>query len=325
VFVRWENLEVGRDSERRLPKLGSDAVVRTFDAPEALDIRFHEVRAKSALNRVPARSRMPFQWTINPYRGCSHACVYCLSGETPILMGNGRTKPLAELRVGDEIYGTVRRGTYRRYTKTKVLAHWSSVKPAYRIMLDDGTELVASGDHRFLSNRGWKHVTGTEQGLPRRPHLTTGNKLMGMGRFAEGPVECDDYRRGYLCGMIRGDGHVGSYSYERPGRRSGDVHRFRLALADLDALRRSKAFLATLQVSTDEFAFQEAVGGCRPMRAIRTSASARVQAVRDVIAWPGRATADWCKGFLAGIFDPRTACGGSDSGSSLSEPAGKTA
>ena len=74
VFVRWESQQVDRDRERRLPRLGDDAVVRTFDAPEALDIRFHEVRAKSALNAVPKKSRMPFRWTVNPYRGCSHAC-----------------------------------------------------------------------------------------------------------------------------------------------------------------------------------------------------------------------------------------------------------
>ena len=45
--------------------------MRTFDAPEALDTRFYEVRAKSALNKVPNASRMPFRWTINPYRGCA--------------------------------------------------------------------------------------------------------------------------------------------------------------------------------------------------------------------------------------------------------------
>jgi DNA repair photolyase len=56
--------------------------VRRFDAPEALDIRFYEVRARSALNRVPERSRMPFRWTINPYRGCAHACVYCFARPT---------------------------------------------------------------------------------------------------------------------------------------------------------------------------------------------------------------------------------------------------
>jgi hypothetical protein len=74
VFVRWENLEKGAGTQGALPGVG-DAVVRTFDAPEALGIRFHEVEARSALNHVPKRSRMPFRWTINPYRGCTHACV----------------------------------------------------------------------------------------------------------------------------------------------------------------------------------------------------------------------------------------------------------
>ena len=57
-------------------------MVRTFDAPEALGIRFHEVQARSALNQVPKRSRMPFRWTINPFRGCTHACVYCFARPT---------------------------------------------------------------------------------------------------------------------------------------------------------------------------------------------------------------------------------------------------
>ena len=56
--------------------------MRRFDAPEALETRFYEVRARSVLNRVPAKSRMPFGWTINPYRGCSHACSYCFARPT---------------------------------------------------------------------------------------------------------------------------------------------------------------------------------------------------------------------------------------------------
>ena len=85
----------------RAARLPRAAVVRHFDAPEALDTRFYEVRAKSALNRVPERSRMPFRWTINPYRGCSHACLYCLGPDTPILMADGRTRLLAHLSPGD--------------------------------------------------------------------------------------------------------------------------------------------------------------------------------------------------------------------------------
>ena len=80
---------------------------------------FHEVRAKSVLNGVPGSS-LPFSWTVNPYRGCSHACTYCLAGDTPVLMGDGRTKPLSSLREGDQIYGTELVGNYRRYKLTTV-------------------------------------------------------------------------------------------------------------------------------------------------------------------------------------------------------------
>src|SRR3989304_9619208 len=167
-----------------------------------------EIQVKSVLNRVQG---MPFKWSINPYRGCAHACVYCLDGETPILMADGRTRPLHDLRSGDEIYGTVRDGHYRHYVKTGVLAHWSARKPAYRIALEDGTEIIVSGDHRFLTNRGWKFVTGTEQGRAGRPHPTTGNKLLGGGAFASTAPKDVDYRRGYLCGIIRGDALLASY------------------------------------------------------------------------------------------------------------------
>ena len=81
TFVRWDNLENGAGTQGLLPGLG-EPVTRTFDAPEALGIRFHEVQARSAINGVPERSRMPFRWTINPFRGCTHACVYCFARPT---------------------------------------------------------------------------------------------------------------------------------------------------------------------------------------------------------------------------------------------------
>jgi DNA repair photolyase len=87
MFVRWSNLSEEADEQRRLPGYRDEVVVRHFDAPEALDMRFYEVRARSVLNRVPARSRMPFSWTINPYRGCSHACVYCFARPTHRYLG----------------------------------------------------------------------------------------------------------------------------------------------------------------------------------------------------------------------------------------------
>ena len=85
--MRWDELRVEEQERRSLPGLRDPATVRTFDAPEALETTFYEIRAKSAINRVPERSRMPFRWTINPYRGCSHACSYCFARPTHMFLG----------------------------------------------------------------------------------------------------------------------------------------------------------------------------------------------------------------------------------------------
>jgi DNA repair photolyase len=283
---------------------------RTFDTPEFRGIEFIEAECKTIINPVPG-DFLPFKYTVNPYRGCSHSCSYCVRGSTLVLMGDGRTKRIAEVRVGEEIYGTVRRGNYRRYVKTTVLAHWSTLKTAFHIALADGTEIVASGDHRFLTNRGWKHVTGSEWGRRRRPHLTLNNKLMGTGQFAAAPTDSPEYRRGYLCGMIRGDGHLGSYRYERPGRAPVRSQGFRLALVDLEALRRSRAYLADLDMPMQEFEFQAAVGARKAVHAIRSGVRTHVEAIREMCAWPTEPSLDWCKGFLAGIFDAEGSFSGS--------------
>ncbi|WP_069169622.1 Rv2578c family radical SAM protein [Streptomyces griseus] len=84
--MRWDNL-AENTAQSAKPEPGAlfaaDAVTtRTFDTPEFRGITFHEVRARSIVNRVPGASRMPFEWTVNPYRGCSHACVYCFARKT---------------------------------------------------------------------------------------------------------------------------------------------------------------------------------------------------------------------------------------------------
>jgi DNA repair photolyase len=294
----------GRAARASAPALFErGAVTRSFDTPAFRGLTFYEIQARSIINRVPEASRVPFRWTINPYRGCSHGCAYCASGETPILMADGRTRPLSDVRTGDAIYGTVWHDGCRRYVITNVLAHWQTVKSAYRVTLEDGTRLITSGDHRFLTGRGWKHVTGAESGDLRRPHLTLQNKLMGTGGFAEPPKQSADYRRGYLCGMIRGDAHLGSFNYDRPGRAQGEIHTFRLALADQEALDRTREYLAQVGVAVKEFCFAEASDRRRRIMAIRTAARDQVRFIQWLIRWPTSPASAWRKGYLAGVFD----------------------
>src|SRR5579862_1425618 len=80
--MRWDNLTIDAEERAALPGYRDEAVVRHFEAPGGIQTRFYEVRARSILNKVPAASRMPFRWTINAYRGCSHACVFCFARPT---------------------------------------------------------------------------------------------------------------------------------------------------------------------------------------------------------------------------------------------------
>jgi DNA repair photolyase len=259
-------------------------------------------RAKSIISHNNSPD-LGFSQSLNPYRGCEHGCSYCQSGDTPILLANLKTRPLSEIRGGDEIYGTAFDGKYHRYTKSRVLDHWSVIKPAYRVVLEDGTELISSGDHRYLTERGWKFITGTESGATRRPFLTPNNKLMGTGAFTEGPAESADYCRGYLCGLIRGDGHLKTYGYPSHRRTEELVHGFRLALCDPQALLRAQDYLLDFEIATHEFQFRTANGNQRAMHAIRTGSLAKFEAIRDLIRWPSNPGVDWSKGFLSGIFD----------------------
>jgi DNA repair photolyase len=86
--MRWDALRLDDGGEETLaaagvlPLIERRAVTRTFDTPGFRGMTFYEVQARSIVNRVPESSRMMFKWTINPYRGCQHACSYCFARNT---------------------------------------------------------------------------------------------------------------------------------------------------------------------------------------------------------------------------------------------------
>lgn len=82
-FMRWDNLRLDStgpgDVTNAPPLIERDAVVRTFDTPGFRGMTFYEIQAKSIVSKVPEASKVPFRYTINPYRGCQHSCVYCFA------------------------------------------------------------------------------------------------------------------------------------------------------------------------------------------------------------------------------------------------------
>jgi DNA repair photolyase len=68
--------------------------MRLFPEPDGMgdgrtlrEVEYLHVRAKRIVNKVPEASRMPFRYTINAYRGCSHACTYCFARPTHTFLG----------------------------------------------------------------------------------------------------------------------------------------------------------------------------------------------------------------------------------------------
>ena len=78
--MRWQGQRIDDTDAQALPGMENrTGFLRTVTTPDFAGMTFHEVLAKSALNHVPGPSKMPFSWTVNPYRGCSHACSYCFA------------------------------------------------------------------------------------------------------------------------------------------------------------------------------------------------------------------------------------------------------
>ena len=120
--MRWQGQRIDDTDAQALPGMENrTGFLRTVTTPEFAGMTFHEVLAKSALNHVPGPSKMPFSWTVNPYRGCSHACVYCFARgtHTYLDLNAGRdfdSQIVVKVNVVETLEKELRRGSWRQET-----------------------------------------------------------------------------------------------------------------------------------------------------------------------------------------------------------------
>ncbi|HLT67752.1 MAG TPA: Rv2578c family radical SAM protein [Microbacterium sp.] len=160
--MRWSGQSIDeRAGQQPIPGLS-----RSIRTPDFAGITFHEVLAKSALNRVPAASSMPFSWTVNPYRGCSHACVYCFARNTHRYLdldaGDDFDRQIVvKTNVADVLRAEVRRHSWRR----ELVALGSNTDPYQRA---EGRYGLMPGIIRALAESGTPLSILTKGTLLRR-------------------------------------------------------------------------------------------------------------------------------------------------------------
>ena len=85
VVMRWTLADDSGPQGALFPE--DDVVDRHVGTGEYRGLEFLHVNAKRILNEVPSASHLPFRWTVNAYRGCSHACNYCFARPTHDYLG----------------------------------------------------------------------------------------------------------------------------------------------------------------------------------------------------------------------------------------------
>ncbi|MER7797382.1 Rv2578c family radical SAM protein [Microbacterium sp. NPDC096154] len=160
--MRWQGQQLGVADEAALPGMEQlDGLVRTVTTPEFAGITFHEVAAKSALNHVPRSSSMPFDWTINPYRGCTHACVYCFARGTHEYLDLDAGRDFdSQIVVKVNVEDVLRRELARASWKREHVALGTNTDPyqraegRYRLMPGITTALAESGTPFSILTKG---------------------------------------------------------------------------------------------------------------------------------------------------------------------------
>ena len=153
--MRWEALRLDTvdTSAPGLPGLPSvPNLVRSVQTPEFAGLTFHEVLAKSALNQVPGAARVPFSWTINTYRGCSHACTYCFARRThSYLELDTGTDFDTQIVVKINVVDVLRRELGRRSWRREPVALGTNTDPYQRA---EGRYRLMPGIARVLAESG---------------------------------------------------------------------------------------------------------------------------------------------------------------------------
>src|SRR6476619_2970041 len=163
--MRWDSQSVSVD-DGALPGLQRIGFVRSVKTPEFDGITFHEVLCKSAINKIPDAAMLPFRYTVNGYRGCSHACRYCFARPTHEYLDMDFGADFdSQVVVKTNVADVLRRELHRRSWQRETVALGTNTDPYQRA---EGRYALMPGIIGALADSGTPFSILTKGTLLRR-------------------------------------------------------------------------------------------------------------------------------------------------------------
>jgi DNA repair photolyase len=264
------------------------------DTPPPIPTRLYRDASRSIL----AENSSPdvgFRFSVNPYRGCEHGCVYCLEPGTPVLYADMTWRPIGGVRAGDVLAGFDEHPSAGRQRKmrTSVVEHviWSR-RPTLRLATRQ-CDVVTTAEHRWLG--------GSDPRWSRTSELSRGRHLRHVPVTRSEPVD-DDYRVGYVAGLTLGERNVRGGGDPTGSARDPATAAWRVALADDEPLRRLVSYLAPLGVDAAIRPFLSTRGERQALRKVEVRAPGKLEVMRRIVSLEVESRG-WRRGLLAGFFD----------------------
>lgn len=204
-------------------------------------------KKRKEYGRLQSFLEQPHQATLYVGETCNFKCDFCLAKGTKILNENFLSKNIEDIKCGDIIIGFNEK---KLLTKTKVLATFQREADVYEITTTKG-KIITTDKHPFMNHEG-KWIT-IQQILKNNKIQTFRNNIRFLSNFVDFK-ENDDYKLGYINGILQGDGNVGKTIFKEKRRiNTYTEHQWiSLRVKDIEIINRYKKYLDHFQINYTE-------------------------------------------------------------------------
>ena len=223
---------------------------------------------------------------------------FCITGDTLILMENSTLKKVKNIKVGDKLisFDEIPKNKKRFFhiNKVEVISSYIS-EEVYELKTTKG-KINCTGNHPWLMDkRGFRT---TKQILLNLKKGIKNQKIRQFTCYKNNPLEKRDYKKGYIVGTIEGDGYCLFYKYK-----TGTQYVTGLSVTDKEFRDVFYDFLHNKMIGLNKSSMQPKYKNLKRKYTAKSHYKQDYNFIKELVNIKEFKNKEWCKGYLAGIFD----------------------